>query len=114
MNNGTTSSVDKSNQTRELILRLWQRSLPVIHERLNLLDAAATAAQAEAFSIELRAQAICEAHKLAGSLGMFGYPQGSVLAREIEQLLEIDGHLEPTQLTRLATELRTTLFPPGL
>jgi HPt (histidine-containing phosphotransfer) domain-containing protein len=38
----------------------------------------------------LRRDAEHEAHKLAGSLGMFGFPTGSELARELELMLEGD------------------------
>ncbi|MEO1692861.1 MAG: response regulator [Cyanobacteria bacterium J06631_6] len=46
-----------------------------------------TAAQKYSTTAELQAQAKSSAHKLAGSLGCFGFPQGSKIAREIELLL---------------------------
>lgn len=42
-----------------------------------------------------------DAHRLAGGLGTVGYPQGSDLAREIEQLLMEDTNLEAVDQTRL-------------
>jgi DNA-binding response OmpR family regulator len=64
----------------------------------------------------LRQQARQEAHKLAGSLGIFGYPGGSQLAQAIEQLLNAAPRPAdiPTQpLTELVTALQQTLVTPG-
>jgi HPt (histidine-containing phosphotransfer) domain-containing protein len=98
--------------TRELLSRLWQRSVPLVRERLATLDAASAAAHTGKFPDDLRIRAIDEAHKLAGSLGMFGYPESSALATEIEALLEAPDPPPAEFLTTLTTALRTTLFPP--
>ncbi len=76
---------------RELISALWERSVPLITDRLNGLDIACEAANLGRLSPIMRRGAMDTAHKLAGSLGMFGYPRGTELAREIEQMLEYDG-----------------------
>jgi HPt (histidine-containing phosphotransfer) domain-containing protein len=107
------SAPPQSDGTGALLSRLWQRSLPLLRERLALLDAAASAAHAGTLTADLRAQAIDEAHKLTGSLGMFGYPDGTDIARKIEFLLEAPGDPPPERLTELATELRAILFPPS-
>lgn len=57
------------------------------------------------------ADAIGAAHKLAGTLGMFGLPGGSALARELELLLEGDT-LSPddlVQASELTSQLRTSI-----
>jgi len=97
--------------TRELLARLWTRSLPVVRERLDLLDTAAAAAASNTLTDSLRSHAIAEAHKLAGSLGMFGYCEGTDRARAIEALLEAEGIPSADRLSTLAIELRATLFP---
>jgi HPt (histidine-containing phosphotransfer) domain-containing protein len=107
------SAPPQSDGTGALLSRLWQRSLPLLLERLAVLDAAANAAHAGTLAADLRAQATDEAHKLAGSLGMFGYPDGTDLARKIELLLEAPGSPPPDYLTELTTELRAILFPPS-
>ena len=94
-----------------MLTRLWQRSLPILEQRLAVLDSAAAAAQSATLSDELRTQAITDVHKLSGSLGMFGYPQATELARDIEALLETPGPPDPAQLSRLVTGLRAALFP---
>ena len=96
--------------TRELLIRLWERSLPIVRERLDTLDTAAVAATTNTLTDDLRAHAIIEAHKLAGSLGMFGYSKGTELAREIETLLEAPGAPAADRLTDLSISLRKILF----
>jgi HPt (histidine-containing phosphotransfer) domain-containing protein len=94
---------------RELISALWERSVPLITDRLNGLDIACEAANLGRLSPIMRRGAMDTAHKLAGSLGMFGYPRGTELAREIEQMLEYDGIVDPGLLRELVVELRGCL-----
>lgn len=94
---------------RELISALWERSAPILTDRLRGLDVACEAAVVGRLSPMMRRGAADTAHKLAGSLGMFGYPRGTELAREIEQLLEDDGVVDPVTLRELVVELRASL-----
>ena len=91
-----------------LLVDLWERGLPLLRERLNLLDRAAAAAETGDLSEDLRVEAGGIAHKFAGSLGMFGYDRGTEIARQIEQMLS-----EPpaawARLSELVRELRETL-----
>ena len=94
---------------RELISALWERSAPILTDRLHGLDVACEAAVVGRLSPMMRRGAADTAHKLAGSLGMFGYPRGTELAREIEQLLEDDGVVDAVTLRELVVELRASL-----
>src|ERR1700761_8236035 len=94
---------------RELISALWERSVPLISDRLNGLDIACEAAVLGRLSPIMRRGAMDTAHKLAGSLGMFGYPRGTELAREIEQMLEYEGVVDAGLLRELVVELRGCL-----
>ena len=94
---------------RELISALWERSVPLLTDRLNGLDIACEAAVLGRLSPIMRRGAADTAHKLAGSLGMFGYPRGTELAREIEHLLENDGVVDAGLLRDLVMELRECL-----
>ncbi len=70
-----------------LLADLWERGLPLVRERLKLLDRVAAAAENGDLSEDLRVEAVGIAHKFAGSLGMFGYDRGTDIARQIEQML---------------------------
>ncbi|NJL01620.1 MAG: response regulator [Spirulinaceae cyanobacterium SM2_1_0] len=80
------SSTDKAAATRAAVAKLWQNFKQPIFARLADIDVAVTALQAGSCSAECRHQAERQAHKLAGSLGMFGLSAGSDLARQVEQL----------------------------
>jgi len=103
---GTTKPGDVA---RQLISALWERSVPLITDRLNALNVACDAAARGRLSPLMRRGAADTAHKLAGSLGMFGYPRGTDIAREIEQLLESDAAVDAALLRELVVELRETL-----
>lgn len=93
MNSGKSTpepNASASNQERTLaaVRQVWERFKGPILERLTPIDEAVAALQAGTLEEELRSQAEQQAHKLAGSLGMYGFGEGSHMAREIEQALE--------------------------
>ena len=100
---------DPAAKTAALLEALWQRNLPVLRSRLALLDQAATGAVAGSLGDDLRREAGSTAHKLAGSLGMFGYDEGTEIARSIEHMLEGSGSIPPEALRDLAVRLRASL-----
>lgn len=83
---------------------IWQRNLPALRTQLDLL----TAAAAQALPGETRAEAESIAHKLAGSLGMFGYAEGTALARQIETALGTSSP-DSRNLPQLVQDLRASL-----
>ncbi|MGI0485917.1 response regulator [Pantanalinema rosaneae CENA516] len=74
---------------------IWQQVKEPFLERLSLMEQAIAAFQAGTGSEQLRSQAEQAAHKLAGSLGMFGYHEGSRLSRNLEQGWQF---LDPSRL----------------
>jgi HPt (histidine-containing phosphotransfer) domain-containing protein len=101
---------DAADKTATLLAALWERNLPVVEERLATLHRAAEALAGGALDAPLRGEAISSSHKLAGSLGMYGYDEGTRIAREIEVLL---AGASPcgVRLRALVAELRTVVFP---
>ena len=94
----------------DLLLRLWQKNLPTIRQRLDLLDQLGSAAASGKLEEPARVEALRVAHNLAGSLGMYGYDHGTRLARQLELLLDYPTP-DPTQIRTLASQLRQALFP---
>lgn len=87
---------------------LWRRNLPRLLERLDSLDVAAACAAVHTSEPALLEEAADTAHKLAGSLGMFGHHEGTDIARKIEVLLhspDPDAEL----LIQLMSQLRSSL-----
>lgn len=85
---------------------IWQRVKDSIAERIKVVEEATTLVQNEQLSEEARRLAEQEAHKLAGSLGMFGSDEGSRLAKEIETLFKSGIELEAGQKQYLAQQVR--------
>ena len=69
------------------IATLLKRFQGVCEERLVILEQAQNKLLAQSLETELQQLARQESHKLVGSLGSFGYPEGSKLARSLEYLL---------------------------
>lgn len=103
--------MDKNVEVKvdNLIAELWQRHLPSLRERLDLLDRTATEASSGALAEAPRAEAQSIAHKLAGNLGMFGYPQGSELASKIEHILKAPTPETLLDLATLTQQLRQSV-----
>jgi HPt (histidine-containing phosphotransfer) domain-containing protein len=99
----------KDEKIEALLADLWQRHLPTLRERLDLLDRAAAEASSGTLEEASRLEAHSVAHKLAGNLGMFGHQQATEIASSMEQILKTPTPETLTNLTSLATELRQNL-----
>jgi HPt (histidine-containing phosphotransfer) domain-containing protein len=101
---------ESADKTTALLAKLWLKIRPIVEERFVVLDRAATAAGQGSLSDDLRIEARSAAHKLAGSLGMYGFDEGTRVARQLEQMLDA-GAPDPARLTALVTELRAAVDP---
>ncbi|MBE7379981.1 MAG: response regulator [Leptolyngbya sp. SIO1E4] len=94
------------------VAKAWDAHQDTMQERLSVLEATAAAMEVGQLSTELQQAGRSHAHKLAGSLGCFGFSEGSRLARELEQILQLDapfsGH-DASQLSKLVQNLRQSL-----
>lgn len=98
--------------------QLLKRYQEIVHQQVAVLEAARNAGFTQTLDLQLQQAAQQEAHKLAGSLATYGYPQGSKLARSIEHLLGSETLLPPElinqfseRLTTLQQELSTPPIP---
>lgn len=96
-------------EIQALLTDLWQRHLPMLIERLALLDRAATKAASGTLPEETRAEAQSVAHKLAGNLGMFGHQKAGEIAGQIEQVLKAPTPKTLASLGTLTASLRKNL-----
>jgi chemotaxis protein histidine kinase CheA len=96
----------------KVIADLWKKNLPTLRERLILLDRMAATAVTGNLPETVRLEALEIAHKLSGSLGMFGYQQGTEIARKMEIILKSPTPEALTTLTTLAKDLRHSLPSP--
>ncbi len=75
-------------QTKAAVAQVWERFKDRMDARVTVLEEAVAAIDSGNLEEELRSSAYHNAHKLAGSLGTFGYTKGSELAKEAEHLLK--------------------------
>ncbi|MBW4429522.1 MAG: response regulator [Nostoc desertorum CM1-VF14] len=83
-----------------------------VGSRIAVLKLAADALRRGTLDAQLRQKAEQEAHKLAGSLGSFGFPEGSLLANEIEDLFQTQKFISQAKcfyLDKLLMELQREL-----
>jgi HPt (histidine-containing phosphotransfer) domain-containing protein len=89
------------------LAQLWRTSRPIILERLAVLRTAQAALVANAGDVAARSEAREAAHKLSGVLGIFGLPQGSEMAHNLEELLKSADPLSASDLISMAGEIES-------
>jgi len=98
------------NMVIESVNNIWQRNKESFTCQLALFEQMVVALMSDTLSEQIQHTAKLEAHKMAGSLGSFGFNEGSRLAREIEELLETEAIGEQaTQLQQLVSLLQQEL-----
>ncbi len=120
--NGETDSGSRQNSHKKTappdmtaVHRVMEQFRHTLVEQVGFLARAKTALLEGNFTKEWQFSAEREAHKLAGSMGTFGYPEGSEIAREAEHLLTGDRVLAGEEISRfcqLVTALQEELAKP--
>lgn len=106
----------------QAVSAIWQRTKGTSLKRVNALKQAVQSLKAERLDYQAHQEAIQNAHKLAGSLGTFGFEAGSQLAHQLENVLqsELDPlvpsaqRLAAPQVERIVQALQTMLDQDGL
>ena len=98
-----------ARSSKQLLASVWQRNLPLLRDRLARLDAAALQSSSGQLSPKDRTESLEIAHKLAGSLGMFGYLRGTEIARQLEVVLDSEGPVQTTIFLDLTQQLEREL-----
>ena len=96
-----------SSDIKAAVAKAWEKHRGTMQERLSILEATAVALKSGQLSAELQQAGQTQAHKLAGSLGCFGFVEGSRLARELEHLLQLNRPLEEQQASRVFTLIQS-------
>ena len=86
---------------RAALRSIWEQHRESMIERLDVVDRAIADLMADALEEETRLEAEREAHKLAGSVGTFGFVRASENAREIELALRASDRLGPERVPTL-------------
>ncbi|MGK7889908.1 MAG: response regulator [Leptolyngbyaceae cyanobacterium] len=90
----------------------WATHHVTMQKRLQALQSAASSLRQGHLPLSLQQESKTQAHKLAGSLGCFGFPKGSALARRLEQMLttttSFDDH-QTAYFSQLVDQLQQAL-----
>jgi DNA-binding response OmpR family regulator len=107
-----SESAITNEAAEDMMLALWERFKGSFDAQIDVLDQAIAALKMGYFTDDLAQTAKQTIHKLVGSLGVYGFSQGSILARQIEELLQSEIPLQPPeieQITQLITALKQEL-----
>ena len=88
---------------------IWLDNLPIMRDRLDRLEAFAVIAGNGEVTAQQHCDALNIAHKMAGSLGIFGFTAAGELAHRMELMLRSSQPIDAAQLTRLNDSLRSSL-----
>jgi diguanylate cyclase (GGDEF)-like protein len=105
----TFNNADARAALQAGIRRIWENSRGVVSARIDVLEELATARANQTLTQEQQQTAAREAHKLAGALGTFGFPGGSVAARELELLLIAGADPDARRWSDLVQTIRAEL-----
>ena len=97
---------DKQSQHLSALASAWEKYQQKSEQQLLILEKTIQSLQAGNLELSDRISAIAISHSLAGNLGLFGFQEGSQLAREIEELLQQNSLLESIQWLKLSAELQ--------
>ncbi|MCT7948692.1 response regulator [Ancylothrix sp. C2] len=85
------ASLPLSEKMKAAVALLWEQFKEPIKQRVSIVENAIAALKEGVLTLELQLDAEREAHKLAGSLGTYGFAEGSRIARKLENLLACSG-----------------------
>ena len=105
------SDVNSTQQTKAMLSAVWSKNREVLLRRMDSIDEFCRRLPDSTSDQALRDQASSDAHKLSGSLGMFGLSEGTSLAREIEYLIKDNspGELLSANVPLLTSRLRVLI-----
>lgn len=100
-----------SQQTSAMLAGVWNKNRETLLHRMDSIERLCSELPGSASNEALRQEALNDAHKLAGSLGMFGLAEGTRVARAIEHHLKDDGadELREADIPSLARSLRSLI-----
>ncbi|MFB2937443.1 response regulator [Aerosakkonemataceae cyanobacterium BLCC-F154] len=95
-------------KVKAIMQQIWGKFKESLAAQIVLFEEAIAQLSNGTLDSELRSSMQAEAHRLIGSLGSFGLPEGSEVAREIEQLLCLEslGDNQARQFADLVKQLK--------
>jgi PAS domain S-box-containing protein len=112
-NSANSISQSQSQQTLLVVNQIWQKFKGRVIDQVSVLEQLSIVLSQKDLNLDLELdleldsdlylQAKREAHTLAGSLGTFGFAEGSKIAKKIDDLLKKEKKLNENDIKKLAT-----------
>lgn len=83
------SSLDKA-RVKEVIAIMSKKLIASLPQTIAMFRRVAIALEQNKLGVDLRYEGYMQAHRLIGSLGSLGFPEGSAIARQLEEMLHSD------------------------
>jgi len=97
------------DQVRAALEKVWMTSKPEVLSRLATIERFLASLESGNSNNASRLAAQSAAHRLSGSLGMFGLGEASTCAAEIESMLLHDDSLQAEKMAELLRDLRNMI-----
>ncbi len=113
--NKDISPLDKA-RIQEVIAVMAQKLIASLPETIAMFRQVAIALAQDELGADLRYEGYMQAHRLIGSLGSLGFPEGSAIARQLEVMLHRDFSLsifDAELLQQLVTKLEEVTLNPS-
>src|SRR5512143_990507 len=94
-----------AERARAAVQEVWRRVRPAVLARVDVLDEAIAALVEGRFDEQQRVAAEREAHRIAGSVGTFGYSRASEMARILERFFAAGVPREGQSLRRAGEQV---------
>ena len=109
----STKAEERKEEYRQKVAantaKVWENFKDKFIDRVRVLEEALNALAADNLTAQLQQQAKQEAHKLAGSLGIFGIMKGSEIARQLEDLFQPQIILDISQVPQISKLVKQLL-----
>jgi CheY-like chemotaxis protein len=110
------SPLDKA-RIQEVIAIMSKKLIASLPEPIALFRQIAIALEQDNLSADLRYEGYMQAHRLIGSLGSLGFPEGSAIARQLEETLHSEFSLVSSHtelLGKLITKIEQIILKPSV
>ena len=91
------------------VAELWHKMKPAARGQVRIIATALQSARTGELTADDRKGAWWEAHRLAGSLGSYGFDDGAAAAAGLSEMLEGDGEIPLPDAVRLIVRLNAVV-----
>ena len=103
------SETSEAGGPDDWVAELWRKMKPAARGQVRIVATALQSARSGELTADERKGAWWEAHRLAGSLGSYGFEDGAAAAAALSEMLEGDGDIPLPDAVRLLVRLNAVV-----